>query len=585
MFLIFLPIMFLLVSPNLWEPVYLSRSIFLGLWVVLYLGLVASKNKKIRLDIFDLIMGGIILGYILSAFANSQNPIHAFLGYDGRHMGIMTLISILVILIYVKNSSLTIDQFIRIVVWPLVLFSIVYGYIQKFGQDPLVWGEMDRTVLTLGNSDFAAQLLAGLLVLPLYYIFTKKSKTIKLFSVFCLLLIIDLGLFTQAFQFRVVGLFTITAYILLVYYPEIRKLGIFKIVGSTTLIIFISIFYTVQSWEKLDLISRTGATDRIDSVISGLKIFQSHPLFGVGIEQAWRFDPYFRLQRQALRNGPSVISDKAHNIFVDHFANGGLFVGLLFVLFVLASTTIILKQLSKTTIIQERQKIALVSVIWLSYVIEMFITTDNVFIMAFSYTALALALKVQKNYEVDKIGQNALTKRTLFIKDKVVIIPLLVALISNSYVGIKAISNSYLLREIDLGNIRDGDRIVKIVKDFPNQKGAEAISASLLRNTQNCPLVNPISQELLRINPRSSQAMYFLAICSDANMNQKEALGYVKRAVALQPLNNVYLEAQLRLQVSLDLIEEASETYKKMMEFDPNYVNLPALLTLLNSSR
>jgi tetratricopeptide (TPR) repeat protein len=103
----------------------------------------------------------------------------------------------------------------------------------------------------------------------------------------------------------------------------------------------------------------------------------------------------------------------------------------------------------------------------------------------------------------------------------------------------------------------------------------------LLRDIRSCPLVKPISEELLRINPRSSQALYFLAICADTESKQAEALKYMERAIALQPLNNVYSDALFRLQISLKKFDDAKKTLTEMKRFDSKYPPLEDLEKLL----
>ncbi len=575
--------LYLLVAPMLWEPVYLSRSIFFGLWTLSFILYLSVKNKKIKIGLLEILFGFFVLSYIISAFINRQNPIVAFLGYEGRHMGLFTLMSILAVLILVRNSNLNIDKFLTYAIWPIITTTLIYGYIQKIGQDPLVWAEIDRTVLTLGNSDFAAQLLAALLVVPLYYIIRYESKLTKILNLAVFFMLIDLGLYTQAFQFRVVGIFTVIVFLSLVFRKEILKVNRFILSSLTLLLLSLASFYTLRNWDALDLISRTGAEDRIDSVKGGLSVFKSYPIFGVGIEQLWRFDPEFRPRSQALRNGPNVISDKAHNVFVDHLANGGIFAGVTFLLFVFATIMIIINAQMNQLSRESRLKIALVSAIWLSYVLEMFITTDNVFIMALSYVTLSLLVKHQSDGM--KPNESNFLKRDFYIPSMIVSNFSIVILVAGFFVGSYAIVNSFQYKQIDAGKITDGNRIVDITKGFPNQKGSESIAVSLLSNTQNCPLVKPISENLLQINPRSSQALYFLAICADAEMNQEKALEFMNRAVQLQPLNNVYMEAQLRLQVRLNRIRDATNTYEKMVKFDSTYPNLSGLQSLLESSR
>jgi O-antigen ligase len=521
------------------------------------------------------------VGFILSAIINKQNFYHAVLGYDGRHMGILTHVAILLLLVSIRNSSLKIRDFIFYGLWPILIVSLIYGYIQKYGMDPLTWAETDRTVLTLGNSDFAAQLFAVLLVVPIFHLLDTKNWTVRIANISVLAMIIDLGLYTQAFQFRVVGVLTIVTFLALVYFDKRNQVRLKNQIIVVILVSLVSLLYTILRWDRLDLISRTGAEDRVDSVLSGVKIFASHPIFGVGIEQFWRFDPFYRNERQALRNGPSVISDKAHNIFVDIFATGGVLTGIPFLLMVILTVTMIYKLLNTELPKERKLKVALVASIWVSYVIEMFITTDNVFIMMLSYVALAILMQNLRSEGNLNLSSNKILVKNLVLKSGIVTTTAIMGLTVTLFVSINSLQNSYELKLIGNGKITDGQQILETVYDFPNQKGAEAIAVSLLRDIRSCPLVKPISEELLRINPRSSQALYFLAICADTESKQAEALKYMERAIALQPLNNVYSDALFRLQISLKKFDDAKKTLTEMKRFDSKYPPLEDLEKLL----
>jgi len=68
---------------------------------------------------------------------------------------------------------------------------------------------------------------------------------------------------------------------------------------------------------------------RFDYWITGVQIFSENWLLGVGPDQFQRHAALYRNSEQVLRDGDFVIPDRAHNVLIDHFANGGIGAGIL----------------------------------------------------------------------------------------------------------------------------------------------------------------------------------------------------------------------------------------------------------------
>lgn len=150
--------------------------------------------------------------------------------------------------------------------------------------------------------------------------------------------------------------------------------------------------------------------------------------------------------------------------------------------------------------------------------------------------------------------------------------------------GVQAISNSIKMREIKIGKIVEGDQILDAIKEWPNPKATEDVMVMAMQNLQNCRFVELASEELLKIDSRSAQAFYMKALCADALGDQNQALNLVKKAIELQPLNTVYMEAKFRLEWSLSDTESALATYSELQRKFPDYLGLRDLKSLINSS-
>lgn len=574
----------------MYEPLNLARSLFSVIWILAFYVLKSTKGKfngdrLTNLTIYSLIF--LPIGYSLSSIFNRQDYRLALLGHHNRNMGILFLLSITFLVLYLYRSELEVRKYINFGLGITFLIILIYGSIQLLKIDPLVWRENDRTTLTLGNSDFAAALLGSIIAMPQFFFFRTKSILLKVFSIIAVFLVVLLGLYSQAFQFRVVAFVSTLVFFLILFKNQILAKARMLLISMTSLAALTAL-YAVRNWDDLELVSRTNAVDRLQSTLTGIRVFRENIWFGVGIEQFWKFEPKYRGVSQSVRNGPNSVPDKVHNVFIDHFANGGVFVGLSFIVFIAASLFLIYRMSSFSLSIEERSDFALMSSIWVSYVLLLFITTDNVFAMLFAYVPLGLIIKMYIAH-LRKIESKVGTSKGEFFKEsgKMFAVSKVVAsiiLFVTLPVGAKAVSNSIEYHEIVLGRISDGNRVLNVIREWPNPKATEEVIVMSMKNLANCPFAVLAANELIKVDSRSAQALYIKALCSDAKGNQVESLKFVKRALIFQPLNEIYWEARIRLELRLEDENAALGSFNRLKSINPGYAGVEDLEKILSLS-
>ena len=575
MFYLLLPLQFLSVTTNLNEPINLARSILLVFAVTIF-GLanpevLKAKNKYMYLL---LILPGI---YLFSALANKQNPVLALLGNYNRNFGILTFIAVGLLVLITANSKMKTNAFLNYGVWPITALAVIYSYVQSFDVDPLVWAETDRTVLTLGNSDYAASFLGMLIVVPLYGFFAYSNKLVKASMVPLLWLINNAGLNSQAYQYRVIALVSVIVFVVVYFWEKIA--GLPKVLTGGSLLGFLGLATYFILSNKAELISRTSFEDRISQQKMGISMFTDHPIFGVGIDQMWRYMPMYLKPIDIVKNGPDVVPDKTHNTFIDHLAHGGIFAGLVFTVFIIFSLVIVFQLMRKTDKKENRPLIALLAGIWVAYVAQQFISTDEIMLMITPFMAFGLMCKLYFSEEESSgTSQKRLSgdNSNLLIRGVMSVLLLVV-----SIVGGQAIYYDSQVKKILTREITNGDIALSTIKDFPNPKTTEAIIVDAMSNLQNCPFALVATDELLKVDDRSAQAWYIKTLCVDSTGDRKSALALIDKAVALQPINLRYLEAKFKLMASIGDFAGASIVLEKIKSINPNLVNLADLEALL----
>jgi hypothetical protein len=580
MYFILIPLLFLCVTPDLNEPLCLARSFVLISWVLLF---IIFKPKMLKLKSkWQLSLLSIPFLYILSAIVNEQNPILALVGNYNRNFGILTLLAVAIIVIYLSNENIETKKFLIVGILPITAMSIIYSFMQSNNIDPITWGETNRTVLTLGNSDYAAALLGVLIIAPLYGFLQSNSKPFKILMIISFALILRSGFNSRAVQFYVLSLLSLVIFILIYFWPKIQEISIkLRVAITITLVICIS-YYLFNNIS--DLIVATNAADRIAQQSEGLKMFVDHPFLGVGVDQHWRFVPMYFHSSDIQRLGSNLVPDKTHNLIVDHLAMGGLFVGLAFTIFLFYSLVLTYRLNTLGAELKERKEVALLSGIWVTYVIHLFISTDNIFMMALGYLSFGLISQIyyQTFPSVNKLNSNN-TKFKVFVPT-IIRMSASITLIVSFLVNINGIAADAKVKKILQNKILNGAEIIKTLDSYPNPKSAEAVIAFLVTNPNNCGIAVEASDKLLALDNRSSQAWYFKGLCSDVNGNQRESLEFIKKALKLFPLNLNYLDAKFRLEVNQKEFDAARATLAKIQSIDSGYEAISNLEDLLNSN-
>lgn len=532
---------------------------------------IKAKNKFMYLL---LILPGI---YVISAIANKQNPILALLGHYNRNFGIFTFIAIGLLVLITANSKIKINSFLNFGVWPITALAVVYSYVQSFDVDPLVWAETDRTVLTLGNSNYAASFLGMLVIVPIYGFFTYKNWITKILMVPLFWLIHNAGLNSQAYQYRVIALVSVIIFFVVYFWKQIAGLPKLLTGGSLVGFLGLATFFVLSN--KAELISRTNFEDRISQQKMGFAMFLDHPVFGVGTDQMWRYMPMYLKPRDIVINGFNVVPDKTHNTFIDHLAQGGIFAGSIFTLFMIFSLFIVFQLVRNKEYKEKRSLISLLSGIWVAYVAQQFISTDEVMLMIMPFMAFGLICKLHYagDEELDSAKKRLSTNNyNLRIRGAMSVL-LIVILI----VGGRAIYYDSQVKKILDHSIMNGDVALSTIRSFPNPKTTEAIIVDAMSNLQNCPFAIVASDELLKIDNRSSQAWYIKTLCADATGDRRTALSYIENAITFQPINTQYLEAKYKLLASIGDNSAAKAVLETMTSINPNLPNLTELEALL----
>jgi O-antigen ligase len=316
---------------NLVKLVVLTVSAF-GIAFLLFSNLGILKDGKLQAVS---IAAALFVTQLSLVFFNSETDKGMqFFGTMGRNTGLLCYISLVALLFAAATvSSQNLNRALINSFTVVGGLSAIYGLIQYLGADPIRWAnKFDPIIGFVGNPNFQSALLglAGIatLVITLDNSVASIKRLVCGLSLMLALLMAALsdsqqGLMVFAIGVVILGFFNIKA---------LKKKNLTWIFSGFTGILFSgAIFGFLNKGFLANYLYQDSVTFRGDYWRAGWRMAIENPLLGLGLDSFGDNYRKYRTLEATLRRGPDVITNAAHNIFIDFAANGGL--PLLFIYF------------------------------------------------------------------------------------------------------------------------------------------------------------------------------------------------------------------------------------------------------------
>jgi O-antigen ligase len=269
-------------------------------------------------------VGSVFISFLIS----DEDKVQQLYGATGRNTGLLTLIAFLLVflgLIHSVTGNFARDFSITFVT--VGLLSGIYGLFQFLDLDPANWVNPYSPVIGfLGNPNFQSSFIGMSFVFLLSFLFEKNLSAYKKILAFLVQILFLFNIYETKSQQGLIIIFLGTAWVL---YNKIRNSKLKGLGG-----IYVTLAGIIGSVGALGAInigplSRFIYTDSVtyrgDYWRAGLKMFQEHPLFGVGIDAYGTWYTRARDLKATVRRGGNVVSNAAHNVYIDMASNGGVF--------------------------------------------------------------------------------------------------------------------------------------------------------------------------------------------------------------------------------------------------------------------
>jgi tetratricopeptide (TPR) repeat protein len=559
-------------APKLWLLLIVS------FWMIGHIATNIAQIKESKtLLIFSILVTIFSLFALISAL-NTDVKYTAFFGENLRRNGYLTYLSLSIIAIsaalYVRFSNIkrliTISAFVGLVL-------VVYGLIQNAGNDFVQWNNpYNSIIVTVGNPNFAAALMAIMATLVFSLILlpgsSNSTKIISIFLVLALALTIYLSDARQGLISLFVGIgLSSTIY----FWSKYKKFGkIILLLFSTS--VFISILGILQIGPLKELLYKGSVSIRGYYWRAGLEMLKSHPLFGVGSD---RYGAYFKEYRETgyvLNHGFDITSTNAHNVPIQIFGTGGIFVGIAY----LSIIGYVIYRAIKTIRSASGAHLILFSGVfaaWVAYQAQSIVSIDNIglsiwgWLLAGSVIGLSTELPGQ-----EKISDSSKTKKLGGIK-----------------VAQPVTSTIFLISAIILSSILYRGELTMYQTRAtynPENPSMKNYLRDYAYKTLNTPLIEPYYKltassylvgagfidegliELKKLNksdPRNLDVLNFLAGLSEQIGDRTSAINYRLEIAKYDPWNAKNYLALGRIYKNLGDSAKASEMVDLIKSFAP----------------
>jgi O-antigen ligase len=573
MFLALIPLVVLSVGWFAHDPVTLFASTVLLVGALV--GLLLFRRGSWKRSWILWLPFALLIGYLISAVVNGQGLASLYLGGYQRNFGVATWFALAIVFLIGAQGEVKVRGYLDRVLPGVFIAGLGYGLVQFLDKDPLPWTNPFKAVsLTLGNPNFAGAFFGILSVLAFSRIFVGKGVVQKTFGVLLFGATVFISLKTNSLQSPILIVAGIVVFTLLVNLGSksglgrVAKFSSGGVLGAAVIGVVV-LFAGSGSWlasAREKLFFQGSVAQRLDYWRTGFEIWKDHPIFGVGTDQFQRYAALYRTPEQVKRDGVFVIPDKSHNVLIDHFANGGLVVGLIWIAFVVSVFFMLIKAIQKKENVQVRRDLALLGTMWSTYVLQALISPDQIVLSLIGYSSAGLIagiyLKDAPTLNIDPFIVRAVT---------------VVALIFAVVISGTALKVNADAKKVLAGQIIGVEPILAVIDAWPNAKTTELIGIEEINKPNNCEFANQISDRLLNYDDRSAQGWFMKAICNNSARNFTQAVTDITNSVKFDPINPTYLVGKAKLEIAAARIADAKATITKITEVDPTNPELPAL--------
>lgn len=518
------------------DPVNMPKLTLLTISAMFVFGLTASNLKNIKANdkVLFVVISFFTLGLIISLLAGKSRFLTNFYGGMSRNTGFLTYLMLLFFLIGIYQSANI--RIIYNLVYALFftgIFNLVYGFYFLFtGNEIINWkNRYGKFLGTVGNPDFASALLgiafAGCLAIIGYDGF---KRSLRFIAASALLPIVIVTKSTGALQgLVIIGLVTGLFVSFRIWQRYQNSFVSFALIGMGLFSSLLAILGTFQIGPLQSFLYKPSVSIRGAYWRAGWSMFESSPFFGIGLDSYGEYYRKVRDARAVVVPGMDVVTDSAHNVFLDILAGGGL---LLFIPYISLIGIIFYKSYQLIIVRKFEPNLTFgLLIIWIAYIAQSIISINQIGLAIWGWVfggAILLVDKFSKLYPQNM--QNLEFKNQNLAPGKFISVVLSTAL------GVLIVLPVQLsdAKWVSALNSRSIEKLMVAADNWPRTCGKYLLTYNVFSGTSYVTQARSVLEKCLDVEPDNFNANYLFAQFVTA---EPDKLVLKKKLQTLDPLN------------------------------------------------
>jgi tetratricopeptide (TPR) repeat protein len=314
---------------------------------------------------------------------------------------------------------------------------------------------------------------------------------------------------------------------------------------------------------------------------SGIEMFKDNPFTGVGLDRFAYFFKQYREIGYVNTYGYDINTSDAHNVFIQLFSTGGLFVGLSYLFFTLAVFILGIKSLQKLE--DQEFKILLVAISgWLGYQSQSLISINNIGTAIwgwyFSGIIIGLSILVKKRINVadNKSVKISVKSKNLNVYPVLVSILILIPTLILSVLINRSEHAVFMNR--GYSEINPAPQFSSIAIASSNTVISNPISENYYKLSAGRVLVNfskfeegfKAIENLINTDPSLQAALEYMASARTFDGSYTQARKYRLQIMKIDPFNAPNLLSLVEINLKLGNLSEAQGISGRLAAIFPN---------------
>jgi O-antigen ligase len=488
-----------IIIPNSFDPVNAPK-----VFTLVLVGAIAfffSDLSFLDRNTLDLPSKLALLFIILLAInlaVNNSALSERFFGVSGRSTGFLTLASFALLFLIARYAIYSLQVFLVYISIANFLVSI-YFIAQFLGHDFGNYQEYyGAPSSTLGNPNFVSGFLgfSALAFLDLGRRFANRTRLSLLLSA-PFLLALWVIIKTDSIQGIVSLAVALYVYFLCQSYLTFSQVNFLKLSPIFAVPALLAALGFFGVGPLSNLLSSTTVFSRLDYWRASISMLISNPLAGVGLDAYGDNYRYFRDQQAISRFGENLVTDSAHNVFLDMFSYGGLPLGFIFLAINLVPVWIFLVKFKTFKNKEDKRNRIVLLALWFGFQLQTLVSVNQIGVSVWIWIILALmSSKTDKAGNSISKGNHPPVKTTRALRIPVLFVSTCMAMMS--FLPVK--------KNIDFlaaANRADGLAMKNIVQEFPQDSKLIALVASGFQDSNYSSIALTILNQGVLHNPNS----------------------------------------------------------------------------------